>query len=271
MEQIIIQGRDELEVYRLIGSWDKEVSILKSQGLDVITARDLAEARILAGAKNPVSTGWTFVAENFNYDGNDILIASREFSPLLQYPAEATDCHRRGKAFYLSPKDTEKLRCVASSDINQAMKLGVLLLKRSKVPSYIPVEAFGEEDVTSFLFRDKAKEYGRFLKENEIDNVPLWVVDKAYAKKKGKAFSRALWANCIDCNSALNGNGSLNDDYGRFSVVSRGDSEGRATVSQAPHAVSGLEADIADALRQGVSFTFNGKLYAPVYSKAVPK
>ena len=209
MEKITIPRGDALVVYQFEGPWDRGVSSLKSQGLDAITLRDLAEARILGGANSPVSTRWTWVAENFNYDKDDILIASREFSPLLQYPAEATECHRQGKEFYLSPNDTEKLRRAASSDVNQAMKFGVLLLKRSKILSDISVEAFGEEDVTSFLFRDKAKEYGRFLKENGIKNVPLRVAGEAYAQEQGRAFSRALWAYNLNFNSALLGNCNL--------------------------------------------------------------
>ncbi|MEK6864601.1 MAG: hypothetical protein AABX27_04860 [Nanoarchaeota archaeon] len=246
MEKIKIPRGDALVVYQFEGPWDKGVSALKSKGLDAITLRDLAEARILGGANSSVSTRWTWVAENFNYDKDDILIASREFSPLLQYPVEATECHRQGKEFYLSPNDTEKLRRAASSDVNQAMKFGVLLLKRSKILSDIPVEAFGEEDVTSFLFRDKAKEYGRFLKENGIKNVPLYVVDKAYVQKQ--AFSRALWAYCLYVNSALNGDDNLDSNSGRVSGVRRrGEPEGRATAPQAPRAVSGL---VASTLEQ---------------------
>ncbi len=277
MEKITIQRGDALDVYQFEGPWDKGVSALKSQGLDAITLRNLAEARILGGANSPVSTRWTWVAENFNYDKEDILIASREFSPLLQYPVEATDCHRRDKEFYLSAEDTEKLRRAASSDVNQAIKFGVLLLKRSKVLSNIPVEAFGDEDVTSFLFRDKAKEYGQFLKENGIKRVPLYVVGKAYAQKQDRAFSRALWANDLGSDSALDGDSSLILYYGsgRVSGVSRSEPEGRAAAPQAPRAVSSgsqtLEASVLEAVRQGRGFKYEGRLYLPVDPETVPK
>ena len=270
MKKITIPREDALEVYQFEGPWDKGVSALKSQGLDTITARDLAEARILGGANSPVSTRWTWLAENFNYDKEDILIASREFSPLLQYPVEATDCHRQGKEFYLSPNDTEKLRRAASSDVNQAMKFGVLLLKRSKVLSDIPVEAFGEEDVTSFLFRDKAKEYGRFLKENGINNVPLYVVDKAHAKEQGKVFSRALWAGSLYFISALVGYDFLYYYGGRVSGVSRSEPEARATAPQAPRAVSSGNAGlVAPTLEEVLAVT--SRFTADVNREALQK
>ena len=283
MEKITIPRGDALVVYQFEGPWDRGVSSLKSQGLDAITLRDLAEARILGGANSPVSTRWTWVAENFNYDKDDILIASREFSPLLQYPVEATECHRQGKEFYLSPNDTEKLRRAASSDVNQAMKFGVLLLKRSKILSDIPVEAFGEEDVTSFLFRDKAKEYGRFLKENGIKNVPLRVAGEAYAQEQGRAFSRALWAYDLNLNSALVGyNLILNDNVGRVSGVRELSAAKRAGASGASHGAAGaaragsignqaLEETLLEAERQGIGFRYHGRLYLPVDPKVVPK
>ena len=239
MEKYIIPMGEALNVYEANGTFfDKCVDELKAEGLEVITAKQLAEARMLGGVNHPVSRKWTWTAENFNYLPNgDILVASKGFNPLLQYPVEATNCHRQNPfmEFYLSVNDTENLRRAASSDVNQAMKFGVLLLKRSKVLSDIPVEAFGEEDVTSFLFGDKAEDYGKFLKENGINNAPLYVVDKAHAQKQGKAFSRPLWAYGFSLNSALGGYGSLSDGDGRAFGVRR---------SEQPEAASqGLRAE----------------------------
>ena len=53
--------------------------------LKIITARDLAEARILNGVNGSLNAMGTWVGECFIYMPNgDILVASREHNPLLK-------------------------------------------------------------------------------------------------------------------------------------------------------------------------------------------
>ncbi len=275
MEKYILLKGEVLEVYQAEGAFDICVDKLKADGLELMTARQLAEARILGGANHPVSKSWSWVAESFNYIDGYILIASKTFNPLLQYPSfakQATDCHRKGEEFFLND--------VIVGYLLEGAKNGkVLQLKRKDVPNNIPTNAFSKEPfkrITDFLFGDKAEEYGCFLRANEIKKVPLYVVDKADAKKRSKAFSRALWASDLSNYSALYGS-SLNLEYynGRAFGERRSEPEGRATAPQAPRAVSGgntgLEASVADALKQGASFTFNGKLYVPVDPSVIKK
>ncbi|MEK6864600.1 MAG: hypothetical protein AABX27_04855, partial [Nanoarchaeota archaeon] len=69
-----------------------------------------------------------------------------------------------------------------------------------------------------------------------------------YARQQNRPFSRALWANYLLINSALNGYNDLGNYDGRVSGVRRrGEPEGRATAPQAPRAVSGL---VASTLEQ---------------------
>ncbi|MDI6737968.1 MAG: hypothetical protein QME12_05650, partial [Nanoarchaeota archaeon] len=214
MEEYTIAKGGALKVYGTNGAFDKCVDELKAKGLEVITAKQLAEARMLGGANHAVSRSWSWLAENFNYlPSGDILVASSAFNPLLQYPSAAqiaTDCHRKGNEHFLNDEAVESL--IEGSK----HKDKVLLLKRKDVPSGIPTNAFSKEAVTSFLFGDEADNYGRFLRENGIKNVSLYVVDAAYAKEKRRAFSRALWALSLYIYSALYGNyGDLNDNFGR--------------------------------------------------------
>ncbi|MDD4877565.1 MAG: hypothetical protein PHO02_00840 [Candidatus Nanoarchaeia archaeon] len=235
MEKYVIPKGEALEVYQAQGAFDRCVDEFRAENLEMITAKQLAEARMLGGANHAVSRQWSWLAENFNYLPNgDILVASGAFNPLLQSPSaakHATDCHRANpfREYFLNDVAVESLQGGAKH------KGKVLLLKRKDVPSNISTDAFSKEAVTAFLFGDEADNYGRFLRENGIKNVPLYVVDKAHAKEQGKAFSRALWADYLYYNSALYGNlSNLYDILGRAFGVRRSEPEGRATAPQAP-------------------------------------
>jgi hypothetical protein len=266
MKKYSIPRGEALDVYKAEGAFDKCVDELKANGLEMITAKQLAEARMLGGANHPVSKSWSWVAESFNYLPNgNILIASKTFNPLLQYPSfakQATDCHSKGEEFYLNDEVVSYLLEGAKH------KDKVLQLKRKDVQRKIPTDAFGKEPVTAFLFGDKADGYGLFLRANGIKNVLLYVLDKAYAKKQGKAFSRALWAYDLCSSSALDGSYILYYGGGLVFGVSRSEPEGRATAPQAPCVVStgntGLEASVSDALKQKIAFEHDGVMYVPV-------
>lgn len=214
----ISQGK-ALEVCMAEGKFDTCVGKLKANGLELITARQLAEARMLYGAYHPVTLKGSWVAENFNYLSNgDILVASKAFNPLLQYPSfakQATDCHRQRKEFYLNDDIVSYLLEGAKH------KDKVLQLKRKDVPNKISTDAFSKEPVTTFLFGDKAEEYGQFLRADGIKSVPLYVVDKASAKELGKAFSRVLWDSILCIDSGLFGYCDLSLFYsmGRVSGI----------------------------------------------------
>ena len=210
MKKLIIPAGEKelLAVYSHVDPFDKGVSALRKEGLELITARDLAYVRLLGGAKSPMSREWTWVAENFNYFPNgDILIASKKYSPLLRKgsPEEATECRRQGKEFYLDKKIAKELCERAEVDPTLAIKSGVLLLHRKAVKSEIPSTALKDAPLMYFLFKDTAKQYGQFLKENNIDSVPTYFVDADYAKKQKQPFGRALWVNNHILRSILDG------------------------------------------------------------------
>ncbi|MDI6738682.1 MAG: hypothetical protein QME12_09320 [Nanoarchaeota archaeon] len=234
MEKYIILRGEALEVHEANGAFDKCVDELKAEGLEVITARQLAEVRMFGKAKHAVSSNETWLAENFNYLPNgDILVASKGFNPLLQYPSAAkmaTACHVANpfREYFLNDDVVESLLEGSNH------KGRVLKLKRKDVPEKIRTDEFGKRKITAFLFGDKAEDYGRFLREYGIESVPLYVVDKAYAQKQGQAFSRALWASSLYGNSALYGDSSLFNYYGRAFGVSERSEQRRAEHDGAP-------------------------------------
>jgi hypothetical protein len=273
MDKLIIPAgeKEQLDIYTHMGSFDKGIAALNKERLAIWTARDLAEARMLGSAKHQVSREWSWVGENFNYLPNGaILVASRDYNPILQNPEEATDCHRNDKEFYLDNKIAKELRERAEKDPEKALKTGVLLLPRNSVKSEIPSTAFKDEPLTYFLFRDTAKPYGQFLKENGIDSVPVYVVDADYAKKQKQAFGRALWVHYLDDWSLLDGYDILHFNSGRVRGVRRSRPSRAAPEVPKETKVECLE-NILAALKEGVAFNYNGTMYVPVRRDAIER
>ena len=44
----------------------------------------------------------------------------------------------------------------------------------------IPTNRSRDEELTLFLFKDQAGEYGDFLKEHNINEMPVWLIDKFF-------------------------------------------------------------------------------------------
>ncbi len=212
MEKSTIPAGDALEVLSQDGPFDKGVAALRENGLELITAEQLAIIRIRASPASHFSTQGTWVAENYNYGNGrdtDIVIASAGLNPILEQPVEATNSHSQGKEFYLSDAAWKQLRSVAESDPYKAMKSGALLVTRKNLKTGIPVEAFGETPETVFLFRGKAKAYGNWLKTQDIKIVPQVTANADYAKTQENAFCRALWVPNLGYGSGLGGDSDL--------------------------------------------------------------
>ncbi len=231
MEKRTIFAGGSLEVWSQDGAFDTGIAALRKPdetlqkpSLELITSEQLAIIRMRDGPASPFSTQGTWVAENYNYgDGKDaeIVIASGSLNPILKHPVEATNVHSQGKDFYFTDVASWKqLRDVAESDPYKAMKSGALLVTRKALKSEIPVEALGETPETVFLFREQAKAYGNWLKEQGISSVPQWTADAGYAKTRGNAFGRALWVHALIGRSELYGyNNGLCYDSGRVRGV----------------------------------------------------
>jgi len=202
---LAVNDKEQLDVYSHVGPFDKGVAALKAEGLELITARELAEARILGGHDHPVSKEWTWVAEHPIYLTDkqaDVLVVDRAHSQLLKHPAEATAAHQRDEEFYLDQKVVGELREQATPD----GKHGVLLLPRQAIRKAIAVEALADDAYTQFLFRDLAGQYGLFLKDAGIKKVPVYVVDAGHAREQKQPFGRALWVyDLLDGRSGLYG------------------------------------------------------------------
>lgn len=197
-------GKKKVTIATEQDAFDKALAVLNKAGYIQTETKDLAQARIALGKQHDVSQYGSYNQEGFLYlpkDAKSILIVDGKHNPILKNPVEATNAHRNGKEFYV---EADKLRQLAKSNPNDAIKSGVLLLSRNDIKN-ISVDKLAEHPLSNFLLRDTAKDYGKFLKDANISSVPIYVDDKDYTQKQDKPFARLLWLWNLGDNSGFDG------------------------------------------------------------------
>ena len=230
--------------------YDEGRKILKGVGADVskMTARNTAYARSVLGKDHEFSRNGNWIVEEviYNLKGieNPVLLLTP--GPVYHNPKIATDYHRNGKEIKLSdkrlamPEDlkqygknwSEAIAKMAKKDYASPLEALAFELPAHKTFE-IPVEELlglntdrlsdpkyfknlsKETQVAAVLWKDQTKAYAeKVLKPKGIENVPFWLVSKDDAKSEKSAFSRALWFRYVDGRSVLDGDDSLDYDYG---------------------------------------------------------
>lgn len=170
--------------------FDKAKAELEKEGYRIISLEENAKLRMQKG-KN------AFISQNGNHVQEAVIHDKAKGIFLTKYPIiiknaeKATDCHRHGNEFFIDKEQTEN-----------ALKDSA---KFPKTENYsIPTDRFGEDEITDFAFGKIAKDYGLFLKDAGINEMPVW-----FASLKDKPFARQLWLRG-------RGSGSDLDGYGRY-------------------------------------------------------
>jgi hypothetical protein len=104
-------------------------------------------------------------------------------------PAEATQAHREGREFYLTPEQVEWA-------LSNSVKL------KNKDFS-IPTKKFGSDAITVYAFGNSAQIYGDFLNNLGIKEMPVVMVDNI----GDKPFVRKNWLSGLGYRSRLGGYG----------------------------------------------------------------
>ena len=180
-----IQPRGMSSIY-IETSFDNGKTELEKEGYQIISLEQNAKLRIQEGKDAYVSQNGNWVKEGFLYIPNKGKFLAKA-SPVMAYPVEATEAHRQRKEFYLTDEQVE-----------------VSLKDSLKLPNKdfsVPTKKFGEEGITAYAFGDSAQNYGNFLKEAGIKEMPVWMVDNP----GNKPFVRQAWFNWLDGGSRLNG------------------------------------------------------------------
>ncbi|MEK6893194.1 MAG: hypothetical protein AABX07_03235 [Nanoarchaeota archaeon] len=176
--------------------FDEGKGVLENAGYKIITGEENAGLRVDYGKDAKVSTCGNYVRE-----GNLMVPKKGRFitrgSLVLAHPKEATQAHREGKEFYITPEQAEIL-------LTDAVEI-------SYDAAAVPTNRFGEDPVAIFLFGKNAARYGSFLRDVvKIDNMPLSFYGQEYINSKEQPFINQVWLAGLDDVSAVDGNWSLN-------------------------------------------------------------
>ena len=198
-----IQPRGMYSAY--VGApFDKAKQDLESKGYSIISLEQNARLRIQEGKER--NENWTREAFLCNPETNLWYLTKK--SPIMDFPVEATNAHRKGREYFLT-----------NEQVQRALEDSVEVKDRE-----IPTDRFGEYPLAVYAFGDSAQDYGLFLKDVNKDvnikEMPIWLPDS-----REKPFARQLWFRYLDDWSVLDG-----DYMGLLSGRMRGvrDAEGIA-------------------------------------------
>lgn len=169
--------------------FDKAKEALENKGYKIISLEENAKLRIQEGRNHYVSENGNWTREGIIYLPDKKIVLTKN-SPIIINAKEATKAHRNGNEYFLTDEQVE-----------QALKDSVKLSGKS-----IPTNRFKENEITSYAFRDVAENYGLFLKEAGIEEMPVYL-----ANISDKPFARQMWFRLLDGRSELYGGGYLDD------------------------------------------------------------
>ena len=172
MNQITIDVKPRgIESAYIVAPFDKGKETLEKAEYRILSSEENARLRIQEGVKADVSQNGNWVRDCAVYIRDKGIRLTKV--PLICENAEETiNCHRKGKDYLLSDEQIE--RVLADS---------VELSGKS-----IPTNRFNDNAVTAYAFEDIAEQYGLFLKEAGINEMPIWL-----ANLQDKSFARQLW------------------------------------------------------------------------------
>ena len=185
-------------VYRIEVPFDKAVESLESVKASVISARDLAYARITEGTQSSLSKYGSYIQEGDIYiPSQGIFLVRNPLLLQLELAEEAVQAHNN-KEYLISEAIADEYKEKAS-DSPEAEVFCLRNLER------IQTNRFGEDKRTLWLFQDKAQEYGEFLKEYKITEMPLWFDSQEHINNQESPYANQLWLHDLGSRSDLNG------------------------------------------------------------------
>jgi len=128
-------------------------------------------------------------------------------SPILnqKLAQKATQAHRNSDRFYIGDNLIEKYQEQIEEDKNKNLtKKRVLSLDKRRKFS-LPTNRFKSEELTLWLFKDLAEDYGNFLKDKNIKQITIYLDNKDYINHQGKPYANQLWLDSLGCSSNVSG------------------------------------------------------------------
>ena len=245
-------------IYKVNKPFDEALKTIKSAGAKVISARDLAYARIQQGKDSSLCNNGSYVREGVLYVQNKTLFIRN--SPLLnqKLAKKAVQAHKSGNEFYVDNKLAEEYQEQTEQDKGKQPEKRKTLAISKRGSFNIPTNRFKDEELTLWFFKDQAESYGEFLRENNINKMPVYL-----SGNNKKNFVNQVWFGGLVSRSELVGSrdlcydgrvrGVLNSAKGTQSRKSGSKIE-TYTPSQLKTALkelkmTGLESQLFDALK----------------------
>lgn len=166
--------------------FDSALNKIKIMKYKPISLQDEASIRINEGIDSFMCQNNHRVSEAFVYMPDKKVYLSK-YSPILEKPKDATDCHRKGIEFYLE-----------NGMLEYALRNSVEIKSKD-----IPTKEFDSYEETKFAFGPIARDYGLFLSENGVSHMPIWLCDCEQGNN-AKPFARQAEIRSLKNHSALN-------------------------------------------------------------------
>lgn len=187
MAQLVkdIQPRGIASAY-VVAPFDQGKAQLEAEGYHIISLEENARLRMQEGKDAYVSQNGNWVKEGFLYVPGKGKFLTKN-SPVIVHPAEVTQAHRSGNEFYLTSEQVEK---------------GLVNSIKLKDRDFsVPTKRFGEDELTTYAFGNSAQAYGDFLKDADIKEMPVYMVDDI----GDNPFVRQAWLGRLGDGSGLDG------------------------------------------------------------------
>ncbi|MBI4158941.1 hypothetical protein HY500_01635 [Candidatus Woesearchaeota archaeon] len=179
-------------------NFDKGKEVLEQEDYRIISLRENAQLRMQEGKDAFVSRKGNWVREGVIYVPKRGVFLTRN-SPIMANAQEATDCHRNEQEFYLT-----------NHQIEESLVDSVELSDKP-----IQTNRFAEDPITVYAFGDIAEQYGQFLENAGIKEMPvsLLVTIEGRLFAKQMRFLRLIVGSksslrdygCLSCNYYVRG------------------------------------------------------------------
>lgn len=172
--------------------FDDAKAELERDGFSMTSLEENAKLRIWSGKNSHHSQHGNYTKEGFIYvpKSNEVILVKH--SPALDFAEEATNAHRKSIEYFLSDEQVEKL-------LDNSIRISYDIRP-------IPTNRFKDYEVTVYVFGRQAAAYGEFLKDAEINEMPILFVPLNYIDSKKAPFVRQIWFHKLDRKSTLDGN-----------------------------------------------------------------
>jgi hypothetical protein len=158
---------------------------LEKAGYSIISLEQNARLRMQEGKDSYVSQNGNWVREGFVYIPDKFKFLTKN-SPLITYPTNG--------------RNVDLIEKYLLSSLNNSLHL------RDGNFS-VPTDRFGEEDITSYAFGNSARDYGEFLRDAGITEMPVKIT------VGNKPFVGQAWFGGLSDKSSLILGGILNSNY----------------------------------------------------------